>query len=469
MGRIVVVGLGPAGPELLTGDTVEAIAAHRRRFLRTVRHPAAVAVPGAESFDDVYDAADTFEEVYRTIAERLVQAAADSEVLYAVPGSPLVLERSVQHLRERADVDPDLEVEVRPAMSFLDVAWTRLGIDPVEAGVRLVDGHTFAVDAAGERGPLLVAHCHNQRVLSDVKLAVDEPGDLGAVVLQRLGLPDERITEVRWSDLDRDVQADHLTSIFVPTLTAPVASEVQRFAELVATLRTECPWDRQQTHYTLRHHLLEETYEVLEVLDRLGPGDQPDAETLADLEEELGDLLFQVTFHSVIAAGEGAFTLADVARGIHDKLRYRHPHVFADVEVDGTDQVIHNWEQLKRAEKGRDSALDGIPAGLPALPFAAKVLKKATGIGLRVPEPPGHLRAAVDDLLEQPSEVALGRMLLAAVLVARAEKLDPEDALRSVAAAVRDQVATLESHAGSEVAVDADLDDLLTGWVSRGR
>jgi len=386
----------------------------------------------------------------------LVESAAHADVLYAVPGSPLVLERTVQLLLERADI----EVDVRPAMSFLDVAWARLGVDPVEAGVRLVDGHTFAVDAAGERGPLLVAQCHNQRVLSDLKLAVDEPGDSSVLVLQRLGMPTESIVEVPWAELDREVEADHLTSVFIPELAAPVAAEVQRFAELVTTLRHSCPWDAEQTHDSLRGHLLEETYEVLEVLDRFDASGPADAEALIDLEEELGDLLFQVVFHSVIAADEGAFTLADVARGIHDKLRSRHPHVFGDVEVSGTDDVLQNWEDLKRAEKGRDSAFDGIPSGLPALPFAAKVLSRATGIGLRVPEAAGDLHAAVDALLAEPSDVALGRMLLAAVLVARSEGLDAEDELRSLTAAMRDRAAALETEDGLQ---HIDLAELLGG------
>src|SRR5690606_14796713 len=117
-----------------------------------------------------YEQADTFEEVYRGIADTVAAAAArHGEVLYAVPGSPLVLERSVQHLL----ADERVAVEALPAMSFLDVAWARLRLDPVEAGVRLVDGHQFAQAAAGERGPLLVAHVHANWVLSDIKLAVD--------------------------------------------------------------------------------------------------------------------------------------------------------------------------------------------------------------------------------------------------------------------------------------------------------
>ena len=199
-------------------------------------------------------------------------------------------------------------------------------------------------------------------------------------MLQRLGLPDESVRTVAWDDLDRAVVPDHLTSLWIPELAEPVAGEVARFYELVRTLRAECPWDREQTHASLTRHLLEETYEVLEAIDHV---DEEAGTGFEDLEEELGDLLFQVVFHSVLAAEEGQFTLADVARGIHDKLYARHPHVFdPQPGVTDTAYLTVEWERRKVAEKGRDSVMDGIPAALPALAYAAKVQKKAESQGV---------------------------------------------------------------------------------------
>ncbi len=443
-GRVVVIGLGPGDPTLVTAGALAAIEAipAEARFLRTGVHPSASLVAGAATFDHHYEAANTFDEVYRRIVDDLI-AAADrhGEVLYAVPGSPRVLERTVDLLAAAADPgegDPaPVEVEVVPAMSFVDLAWVRLGIDPYEQGVRLIDGHRFADAAAGERGPLLVAHCHNRRVLSDIKLSVDDEPDAPVVVLQRLGLPDESVTTVTWADLDRSFEPDHLTSIYVPELAAPVAGEVAAFVDLVATLRAECPWDAEQTHATLTRHLLEETYEVLEALDAVGDGG-PDTDPVAyaHLEEELGDLLFQIVFHTTLATEAGAFGLADVARGIHDKLVHRHPHVFGLVEVDGADDVVANWEQIKKAEKGRASIFDGMPADLPALLYALKVAKKAASLGVEVePVDPA------DDA------VALGDRLLALVARARAADadVDPETELRAAAARLRDRARAIES------------------------
>lgn len=421
---VTVVGLGPGGSDLLTEGTRAAIARIPVRFVRTTRHPSAHVVEPATALDHLYKHADRQEDVYPAMVDILVAAAREhGEVLYAVPGSPLVAERSVVLLLK----DERVDVHVLPALSFLDLAWVRLGVDPLVGGVRVIDGLEFAVQAAGERGPLLVSHCHSKDVLSEIKLAVEcEPAET-VTVLQRLGLPDELITEVAWADLDRDVEPDHLTSIWIPTLAEPVGVELVRLDELVRTLREQCPWDREQTHQSLRRYALEETYELLEAIDAL---DEEDIATIAHLEEELGDLLFQVYFHATIAAQEGWFNLADVARGIHDKLHSRHPHVFADVVVGGADDVVRNWEQIKRAEKGRTSAFDGIPSTLPALLYASKVIGKAGSIG--VEPPPGD-----------PSEI--GDALLALVVRARAEGIDAEEALRTAANRFRADAETREA------------------------
>jgi len=424
---VVVVGLGPAGADLLTTAAVDAIAGIPHRYLRTTRHPAAAAVPDAVSFDSVYESALTLEDVYAGIVDALVEAAVEhGTVLYAVPGSPLVAERTVELLR----VDHRVTVRLVPALSFLDLAWAELGVDPVAEGVRMVDGRRFAVEAAGERGPLLVAQCDTRQVLSDIKLSADDLGNV--TVLQRLGLSDQSVSTVAWADLDKDVEPDHLTSVYLPAGAPPVAREVARFDELVRTLRERCPWDREQTHRTLTRHLLEETYEVLEAIEAL-PLDVDDVESgegFDHLEEELGDLLFQVVFHATLAAEEGHFTLADVARGIHDKLVHRHPHVFAGVQADTPDQVITNWEQIKRAEKGRSSIMDGIGEGLPSLLYAHKVQRKAASVGL---EP------VADD--RDP----MGAELFALVDRCRQAHIDPEATLRATAARFRDRFLAAEA------------------------
>src|ERR1035437_3742674 len=144
------------------------------------------------------------------------------------------------------------------------------------------------------------------------------------------------------------------------------------FIQILRWLRQECPWDREQTHASLRPMLIEEAYETLEAIE-LGivTGDY------TELKKELGDMLLHILFHSELAREEGHFTLEDVVRTESDKLIYRHPHVFGDVKVEGAEHVSRNWEQLKRAEKGRTSVLDGIPKSLPALQKAHRTQERA--------------------------------------------------------------------------------------------
>ncbi len=460
---VVVVGLGPAGPDLITGATTALIERIPHRYLRTARHPAAVAVGAATTFDELYDRAESLDQVYADIVDALAAAATEhGEVLYAVPGSPLVAERTVELLRD----DGRVEVQVHAALSFVELAWTRLGVDPVAAGARVVDGRRFAVEAAGDRGPLLVAQCDNAMVLSEVKLAVGEPVPARVVVLQRLGLPTESIREVAWDDLDREVEPDHLTSLWIPELAAPVASELVRFAELVRTLRERCPWDREQTHQTLTRHLLEETYEVLEAIEGLSLGGD-DREGFAHLSEELGDLLFQVFFHATLAAEEGEFTLADVARGVHDKLVHRHPHVFGGDIPDGLDTrtadgVMRNWEQIKQDEKGRTSLMEGIPGGLPSLLYAHKVQRKAASVGFDWDGPDDVYPKVVeelDEVRETPTDDEVGDLLFSVVNLARHLHVDPEAALRGATAKFRRRFEAVEGLA-AERTIDLHALDL---------
>jgi tetrapyrrole methylase family protein/MazG family protein len=466
---VVVVGLGPAGPELLGPEARELLEGADAAFLRTSRHPAAAAFGGLATFDHHYEAADSFEEVYDRIVADLLGAARDGRrVVYAVPGSPLVSERTVELLR----ADPSVDVVVHPALSFLDLAWARLGVDPLAAGVRLVDGTRFAEQAAGERGPLLVAQCWSKGVLSEIKLAVTAPPPGPVTVLHHLGLPDEVVAAVGWEELDRAADPDHLTSLWVPVLEAPVAAELVALDELVRRLRRDCPWDREQTHASLRRHLLEESYEVLDAIEGLTHLGRPGGEAaVAHLEEELGDLLFQVYFHSLLAAEEGRFTLADVARGLHAKLVSRHPHVFGDVVAGDSGTVLVNWETLKREEKGRRSVTEGIPAALPALALAAKLQRKASAVpGVALPEL-GELRDAVLDevrllgagtggdgghpsgtgraderLPAPPGQVAgAGALLFKVSDLVRRLGVEPEEALRSAAGRFADQIRAAEA------------------------
>ena len=227
---------------------------------------------------------------------------------------------------------------------------------------------------------------------------------------------------------------------FVFLAPRPRGTEVLRLAQIEQRLRDPeggCPWDLEQDHGSLARYLVEETYEFL---DAVGSGDD------AAMAEELGDVLLQVVFHAQVAQDRGAFDLDLVARGIADKLVRRHPHVFADVEVSGADEVVANWETLKQQEKGRADPLEGVPASLPALQLVDTLQRRAAKLGIAVvADPEAAARAALARLAADDGGVdvdaEVGALLEAVVALARTREVDPELALRAVAHTIRARVA----------------------------
>lgn len=211
---------------------------------------------------------------------------------------------------------------------------------------------------------------------------------------------------------------------------------MESFDELIAIMARlrapgGCPWDREQTHRSIRKYVIEEAYEVAEAID----SDDP-----SELCAELGDLLLQVVFHAEMAREAGRFSVDDVCRGISEKMRRRHPHVFGDVEVDGAAQVVRNWEEIKKRERGADaSAIDGVPRALPALQRAERVGEKASRVGFDWPDVDGVLRKVDEERAElaeamrsgERARIAaeLGDLLLATANLARKLDLEPELAL----------------------------------------
>ena len=474
--RVVIVGLGPGPRNTVTQATLEAIERIDVQFVRTKRHPTADLMPRATSFDSLYDTLPTFEDVYSAITEAVVAAAVKhGEVLYAVPGSPLILESSVAQLR----ADSRVEVQVLPALSFLDLAWEALGIDPVNAGVRLIDGHRFALEASGERGPLLVAQVHADWVLSDVKLSHESAhGNEPVVLLHHLGLPDQRVEHTTWQELDRVLPADHLTTLYIPQMAEPVSGELARLHQLARTLREQCPWDREQTHDSLIKHLIEETYEVVDAIEALDADDPATDEAFI---EELGDLLYQVEFHATIAEQQGRFSMADVARSIHDKLVRRHPHVFGDVVANSANDVVQTWDEVKRAEKksidGTASTFTGVAKSGPSLQYATKIQKRAADVGFDWPNADGAFEKIVEESAEIRQAVALnsdpetvrmelGDLLFSVVNLSRHLGHDAEQALRGASDKFRHRFEQVEQLALSRKIdlANAPLEQLDALW-----
>ncbi len=225
---------------------------------------------------------------------------------------------------------------------------------------------------------------------------------------------------------------------------------LEELVDVVERLRSPqgCPWDREQTHTTLRSAMLEEAYEVLEAVDQ---------GSMVKLREELGDVLLQVVMQARIAEESGAFDLGMVADSVRQKLVRRHPHVFGDVAVSGADEVVRNWEALKAQEYARESALDGVLRSLPALQWAWSLQRRAAGVGFDWPEVDGVLEKVGEELAElrraptpEETEAEFGDLLFTLVNVARRMGLNPEDALRAATGRFETRFRLMERAAQAE-------------------
>lgn len=227
---------------------------------------------------------------------------------------------------------------------------------------------------------------------------------------------------------------DGLTAAHGSKVARRASASLGGLALVMARLRSTdgCPWDQEQTHESLRVHLVEEAYEVLDTIDR--------GSLEHDLEEELGDVLLQVFFHAQLAADDDRFDIATVADRLVAKLTHRHPHVFGDTMVDGAGEVIRNWESIKAQEKKREGPFDDVPAGLPALLYSYKMQKRAAALGFQPTEEEAlaHVSRAVAELGTNPNPETVGEVLFWFVALSRLLGIDPEGALRAAATRFRD-------------------------------
>lgn len=415
--------------------------------LRTRKHPTVKGLPAhlkLRSFDALYDSGEDFAQVYNTIAERVIALARKGDVIYAVPGHPLVGEATVPLILDRAR-EAGIVVRLVGGLSFVEPTLEALALhaggpprafDPLN-GLQLLDALEIAAlhhPPINPDKPALIAQVYSRIVASDLKLTLMNQYPPGHEVLLVRGGPRAAVMRVALHRLDHAERFDHLTSLYVPAM--PRVSSLEGFQETMARLRAPegCPWDREQTHESLRNTLLEEACEVLDAIDS---GD------MRALQEELGDLLFNVIFQAQMAAEAEEFRMVDVIGEVDEKLKRRHPHVFGSVAVGGVDDVLRNWDAIKKAEERthgkpkRDSALDGVPKSLPALARSQKLSNRAIRAGFtwgsaeqrwaKIDEEVGEVRAA-PDARNRAEEI--GDVLFMWANLAEAYGVDAESALR---------------------------------------
>ncbi len=443
---ITLVGLGPGDPGMISLAAVEALTGDNPVWLRTEVHPAVswLKEKGIKyrTFDYVYREAVDFQQVYRIIAQKIIELGRVENVVYALPGHPLMAEESVDLIIKEAEAK-GLAIKIIPGVSFLDAMITAIRLDPVE-GLNILDGLRLkAKDLHPTTGTVLI-QAHNRMVLSDIKLTLMEiyPDEHPVMVVTAAGVPgEEKIVNCPLYELDRVETVNHLTSIYIPPIKNLEAGSSQcnypldPLVNVMKTLRgvEGCPWDREQTHITLRKYLLEEAYELVEALIK---------QDMYNICEELGDLLLQIVFHAQIASENGDFDINDVVDTIVEKMIRRHPHVFGNIKVENSAEVTVNWEAIKKCEKQPGevkSILDEVPNSFSSLMKAQKVQSKASRVGFDWDDYKGALAKVYEELTEVEEaiksnnrlqeESEIGDVLFALVNLARLLNIDAEVAL----------------------------------------
>lgn len=442
MGTITIVGLGPGSPDALTLRAIKEIEETKNLYLRTKKHPTVRFIEekgiAYKSFDELYDNYQTFEEVYENIAKRVIENAVEQDIVYAVPGHPLVAEDSVQRILVLAG-QKGIQTQIVPSVSFIDAMVDSLYIDPIQ-GLKVLDGLQLGKYKADASVHNIITQIYNRRVASDVKLHLMEiyEDETEVVLIRAAGVKgEERVERVPLYDMDRLDWVDHLTSLYIPPASRKRRYDLEDLTAIMERLRGSggCPWDREQTHESLKQYLIEESYEVLEAID------DSDMDKLC---EELGDVLLQVVFHSSIAMGYGKFDIYDVTNSITDKMIKRHTHIFGDDVCETAADVILNWDEIKKKEQKHRTVTDTlkhIPKCLPALIRSYKVQDKAAKVGFDWEDVEGAIDK-VNEELDEFMEVykseeygkiveELGDLLFSVVNVCRFQNVMPEFALNA--------------------------------------
>ncbi len=403
---ITVVGLGPAGLSRVPSPIRDFLLDESRTVIvRTLAHPASeelAALREVVSCDDLYEGED-YDSVYRAIVDRILEAADTGPTVYAVPGSPRVGEFAVRDL-----IATGTEVELVPGESFVDAVLGAVGYDPLDRGLQILNGHELPDPLILDK-PTIIAHLDTPETLAEVAALVSRVIPEGAEVLVLQGAGDHSPVRVEVSPegIDPDL-AGNRTSMFIDVEAGGLVGAIKAMRRL----REECPWDREQTHQSLVKYLIEEVYELIEAVAGLpDAGSEPDWATYARVEDELGDVLLIVLFHEAIARQAGAFDINDTAEVLRQKLVRRHPHIFGDAVVGSPGEVKSQWDRIKADERGDRpdaSALDGVPAGMPALQRAAKVQNRAAKVGFDWDAAPPVLDKVVEELGELADALAVG-------------------------------------------------------------
>ena len=439
MGKINIVGLGPGDESLISQGALDILKSSSKIYLRTEKHPTVDKLKESINYinlDYFYENEDNFENVYREIAEFIIEKSNEGDLVYAVPGHPRVAERTVSQIEEIAR-SKGIEVEVIASMSFVDAMFNYLAIDPAD-GFKLIDAFEIENSYIDTNTSMIITQVYDHFIASNVKLRLMECYDYDQEVCIVNGAGVKALESKKYvplHELDRPENLfNYLTSVYIPKSSKKMYNTVHDLEEIMSKLRgpNGCDWDKKQDHITLKKYIIEEAYELCQAIDN---------DDIDEMIEELGDVLLQVVFHCQIGKETGYFDLTEVLNSICNKLVYRHPHVFKNVDID-MNNFDKTWEDLKKKEKGESTVTEGltrIPNHLPALIKAEKIQKKAALVGFDwndINDVYKKIEEEYKELLDECKEgnikyikEELGDLLFSIVNLARFLKVDPEESL----------------------------------------
>ena len=454
---ITLLGLGPGSPDLLTRQAWKILEEASEIYLRTRQHPAVDGFPAGlkiHSFDHLYEEMDSFEDVYARIVDEILELGQrPGGVIYAVPGHPMVAESTGPEIF-RCAREMEIPIRIYEGLSFIEPTFSALGIDPLPY-TALVDALSlmachhppFPPDA-----PALIAQIYDAHIAAEVKLTLMNlyPDEHPVKLIHAAGTEKVIVEEIPLYQIDRSSHIGLLTCLYLPSLGEHTSFEALQ--EIAAHLRAPegCPWDQKQTLQSMRPHLIEESYEVLAALDADDPG---------KIQEELGDLMLVVSMLMQIASDNGDLTSADVFPQIIKKLIRRHPHVFAQLAVNGEDEVLQNWERIKAGERELNGEsekylLDGVSIALPALTQAQEYQGRAARVGFDWPQIEGVIDKVCEEVDEFRNAIGdedrtaeIGDLFFALVNLSRWYKIDAESSLREANIRFRERFTFIEKSA----------------------
>lgn len=474
---ITLIGLGPGDSRHWTRAAADWLSQADEVYLAHPHQPGLADITAKfYYFDGLYQQAASPNEAYRQLAAELVRLGRrENGVTFARPGHPAMDEPALPTIRALAQA-AHLPLTIIPGLSLLDAALAALNLNSGEH-LQIMPASVLANlhhPPLAPDQPALITGLATPTLARQVQqtLLNAYAADFMVRLVQAGGTEAEQLWSCSITELDRQTWLNSTTTLYLPADASN--SSLATFQETIAHLRAPegCPWDREQTHQTLRPYLLEETYEVLEALD---------TGNAAALAEELGDLLLQIGLHTQIAVSAGDFNMGKVIGHINRKLVRRHPHVFGDVIVNGVADVTTNWEAIKKAERSKlngegsqpPSALDGIPKDLPALAQALAISKRAVRVGFEWP----NIAGVLDKLIEEANEIVaaanpaeleaeIGDLLFTVVNLARWRQVDPESALRAANARFTRRFKQVEALAAARgrVLAEMTIDEMDALW-----